>query len=246
MAITVGILGESGDGKTTSIVVDKDGKFEIDNYGGLDPNSTIIINADAKMLSFPRTINAKAKWINGINVYNITEFKRKDAKVPTDDIFSMLTYINSKPKIKTVIIDTINGVMIDKEMREVRVNGYGKWMELALEIYEMITICNSFREDLIIYFMGHVALYTNTDGEESKCLVTNGRKLEKIHLETKLPLVLFTHVQHKAKGQNSYSFQTQKSRSTAKTPIGMFKSFEIPNSLRLVDDTIREFYGLED
>lgn len=117
-------------------------------------------------------------------------------------------------------------------------------MDLALEIYEMITLCNSFREDLVIYLMGHVTLYTNTDGEESKCLVTNGRKLEKIRPESKMPIVLFTKVVHRSKGNNDYLFQTQKDRSTAKSPIGMFTEFEIPNSLRLVDDTIRQFYGL--
>lgn len=59
MAITVGIFGESGDGKTTSIVVDKEGKYNPQQYGGLDPKSTIIINADGKELSFPRSLNGE-------------------------------------------------------------------------------------------------------------------------------------------------------------------------------------------
>jgi hypothetical protein len=32
--------------------------------------------------------------------------------------------------------------------------------------------------------------------------------------------------------------------STAKTPEGMFDSVEIPNDLKLVDNAIRDYYGM--
>ena len=42
--------------------------------------------------------------------------------------------------------------------------------------------CNSMRDDLIIYVMGHTVLTTQQVGTEMRHLVTNGKKLEKIHL----------------------------------------------------------------
>jgi len=70
------------------------------------------------------------------------------------------------------------------------------------------------------------------------------RKLEKIKLESKLPIVLFGGVERQSEGKNKYYFETQASRSTAKSPIGMFSEFTIPNSLNLVDTRIREFYKI--
>ena len=116
--------------------------------------------------------------------------------------------------------------------------------DLAKDIYNLMTIANTLPEDFIVYFMGHVTIYTNVDGNESKCLITNGKKLEKIKLESKLPLVLYTHMERGLQGDNSYFFETQANRSTGKTAIGMFEDFLIPNSLNLVDSKIREYYGL--
>lgn len=120
-----------------------------------------------------------------------------------------------------------------------------KWADLAYDIYELISFCNTeLRSDIIVYLSGHVTVFTDVDGNEAKCLVTNGRKLEKIKLESKLPIVLFTSVTKGPKGQNTYQFETQSNRSTAKSPIMMFNDFIIPNSLKLVDDTIRSYYGI--
>ena len=70
MAVTVGILHQSGGGKTTSIVVNPDGKClylkeghpnKATEYNAMNPETTIIINADMKNLPFP----LDNKWIEG-------------------------------------------------------------------------------------------------------------------------------------------------------------------------------------
>lgn len=233
MAITVGVFAESGGGKTTSIVINPDGSFNESNYLGMPPESTLVINADGKELPFP----SGGKWVLGKNYLKISD---------TPTIKSALRTINTKTAVKAVFIDTINGIMLDKEMNDIKKKTYDKWADLAQEIYELIVFCNmELRNDLIVYFGGHVGIYTDTDGNESKCLITNGKKLEKIRLETKLPIVLFGAVNKGENNKNSFVFQTQASRSTAKTPIGMFEDFEIPNSLKLVDDTIRKYYDIK-
>lgn len=231
MAITVGIFQQSGGGKSTSIVINPDGTYNPSDYKGMNPDTTIIINSDRKRLPFKSD-----KWAEKTNVFTTSDI---------NGIKTLLENIGKGSKIKSIIIDTINGVMVDKEMLESKKLTFDKWADLAKDIYEIISVANSLRDDLIVYFMGHVTLYTDVDGNESKCLITNGRKLEKIKLESKLPIVLFGSVERGSNGDNKYWFETQANRSTGKTPLGMFNEFKIPNSLALVDSKIREYYEIK-
>jgi hypothetical protein len=219
-------------GKTTCIVVNPDGKYDPEHYAGMDPKSTVIIESDRKDLPFP----SNGQWNEGRNVLMISD---------KNEIVKELTRLNSIPQVKTIYIDTMNGIMLDKEMNDIKKKTYDKWADLAQEIYSLITFCNTeMRPDIIVYLSGHTTVFTDADGEETKCLVTNGKKLEKIKLESKLPIVLFTSMTKGLRGANTYEFETQANRSTAKSPINMFQDFLIPNSLRLVDDTIRKYYGI--
>lgn len=231
MAITVGVFNQSGGGKSTSIVINPDGTYNPSEYKGMDPDTTVVINSDMKRLPFK-----SEKWIEGTNVFTNSDINY---------IKDLLKRIGSGTKIKAVVIDTINGVMVDKEMLESKKLSFDKWADLAKDIYEIVSIANGLRDDLVIYFTGHVTLYTDVDGNESKCLITNGRKLEKIKLESKLPIVLFGTVERGSNGNNKYYFETQSNRSTAKSPLGMFDEFKIPNSLSLVDSKIREYYDIK-
>lgn len=252
MAITVGILCQSGSGKTTSIVINPDGKCiyledghtdKAEVYEAMDPETTVIINSDRKRLPFP----LDDKWKEGANLFSISSIDTllgKGIEARNVNEYGLLQKIGAGSKIKSVYIDTLNGVLLDKEMLESKKPSFDKWYDMAKDIYELITVCNSLRDDLVVYISGHITLYTDVDGSESRCLLTNGKKLEKIKLETKFPIVLFGNVERGSNGNNKYFFETQANRSTGKTPLGMFKDFKIPNSLKLVDDTIRKYYGI--
>jgi hypothetical protein len=228
MAITVGLFGQSGSGKTTSLVIDKDGKYD---PKALNFANMVLIHSDKKELPF--------------SVEGLVEGKNLFSTADVDEIIKMLKGISDKgPNIKSIVIDTINNIMVEKEMLERRKLNFDQWMDLARDIFALITVSNTLRKDLIVYLLGHVTNFTDVDGNESKCLITNGRKLEKIKLESKLPVVLMTGVERKSEGKNEYYFETQANRSTAKSPIGMFSEFKIPNSLSLVDFTIRQYYKI--
>jgi len=231
MAVTVGLFGESGQGKSTSVVVNQDGKYNPNEYQGMDPECTIIINSDKKYLPFG------GEWIKGKNV-----FWEDDVET----IKKILLAASKSDKIRSIYIDTINGIMLAKEMRDIRRGGYDKWTDLAQQIFDLIYFCNDeVAENKIVYLSGHVGMYTDSDGNESKGLLTNGRKLEKIKIETKLPIVLFSKVVTTAEGNREYKFETQANRSSAKSPIGMFDEVLIPNSLKFVDEQIRKYYNLQ-
>lgn len=92
--------------------------------------------------------------------------------------------------------------------------------------------------------MGHTMLQTQQDGSEKMVFSVIGKKLTKVAPEGFYPIVLMTRVEYGDDGNNKFWFQTKANHSSAKTPLGMFDKFEIPNSLKLVDDTIRAYYKM--
>ena len=113
------------------------------------------------------------------------------------------------------------------------------------DIIELNMLCNTtLRPDQIAYIFGHTMLQTQPDGSEKTVFSVIGKKLTKTQPEGFYPIILITRVEYGDNGDNKYYFQTKANHSTAKTPLGMFKTFEIPNSLKLVDDTVRNYYKI--
>lgn len=107
-------------------------------------------------------------------------------------------------------------------------------------------LCNTtLRQDQIVYIFGHTMLQTQQDGTEKTVFSVIGKKLTKTQPEGFYPIVLMTRIEYGDDGDNKYYFQTKASHSSAKTPLGMFSDFEIPNSLKLVDDTVRKYYKMQ-
>ena len=105
MAKTVGIFGQSGEGKSTGIVINPDGSYNPGEYAGMNPKSTVIINSDRKDLPFP----SNGQWLEGRNVFTMSDVK---------DIKAKLKELNLIAGVKSIYIDTVNGIMLDREMSE--------------------------------------------------------------------------------------------------------------------------------
>ena len=233
MAVIVAILGPSGDGKTTSTIINPDGKFDLDNYQGMDPKSHFILNLDRKTLPFPAGM-----W--GTEQHNYVEPKN------FDEIRSALAYCAKQPQIKSVAIDTVNIYLAMKEFNDRKKMSFDQWREVSNDIIELNMLCNStLRDDQVAYIFGHTMLQTQQDGTEKMVFSVIGKKLTKTQPEGFYPIVLMTRVDYGDDGDNKYLFQTKANHSSAKTPLGLFKDFEIPNSLKLVDTKIREYYKMK-
>lgn len=114
------------------------------------------------------------------------------------------------------------------------------------DVIELNSLCNTeLRDDQIAYIFGHTMLEDMPDGSQKTVFSVIGKKLRKTPPEAFYPIVLMTRVDYGDEGDNKYLFQTKANHSSAKTPIGMFDTFEIPNSLKLVDDTIRKYYNMK-
>lgn len=105
-------------------------------------------------------------------------------------------------------------------------------MDLAQSVFNIVDVSNKLRDDLTVIMLGHAQ--TSDDG--FTCLLTNGRKLNKIRLESKLTTVLLAKVH-----DGQYVFETKAHNSTAKTPMGAIEEDEIPNDIVPVIKALEEF-----
>lgn len=234
MAKIVAILGASGDGKTTSTIINPDGTFDLDNYKGMDPKSHFILNLDRKTLPFPAGMWDKENK----NYYETSNF---------EEIKSMLEWCARQPHIKSIAIDTINIYLSMKEFNDRKKMTFDKWKDIANDVIELNTMCNTLlRDDQIVYIMGHTMQQEMNDGTNKTVFSVIGKKLTKVQPEGFYPIVLMTEVEYGSDGDNKFYFQTKANHSSAKTPLGMFKDFRICNSLKLVDETIRAYYKMDD
>lgn len=210
MSKAIMILGTSGSGKTTSLEK-------------LDPKLTFYIDADGKGLSWKG-------WRNQYNKANKNYFQCDDP----NQIFSLMQQIDQKQtQIKYLVIDTLNGCMVADEMRRAKEKAYDKWMDLAQSVYNIVDYANKMRDDLTVILIGH----TQTSDDGFTCMLTNGRKLNKICLESKMTTVLLSKINE----NGEYVFETRAKNSTAKAPRGAFDVDEIPNDITLVIDALKDF-----
>ena len=212
MSTIIGIMGESGSGKTTSLC-------------NLDPKTTYIIDADKKGLAWKgwrKDWNAEAK-----------NYTRCDDKEKV--LFILKGIIEKCPEIKTVVVDTMNGIMVSDEIRRMKEKGYDKWVDLAVCVMDIIDTALSARDDLIGVMIFHSQTIRDDNGNIWTNIRTNGQKLGKIVLETKLPIVLLAKCV-----DGEYIFETQSNNSTAKSPMGMLDK-QIPNDIAAVIEKLKEY-----
>ena len=145
----------------------------------------------------------------------------------------MQTIDEKQKQIKFIVIDTLNGCMVADEMRRSKEKAYDKWVDLAQSVYNIVDYSNKMRDDLTVILIGH----TQTSDDGFTCMLTNGRKLNKICLESKMTTVLLSRIND----NGEYVFETRARNSTAKAPRGAFDVDEIPNDITLVIDALKDF-----
>ena len=142
----------------------------------------------------------------------------------------------SKPSRKAYVIDDSQYLMAFEELDRAKETGYSKFTEMALNFSGLVRYCiASLPPDVIVYFLHHIET-TDTGKVKAK---TVGKMIDsKLTLEGLFSIVLLCEV-----GQDGRHFVTQSDGyTTAKSPMEMFPE-TIDNDLKLVDSTIREYYG---
>ena len=215
MSKMICLMGESGSGKTTAMRT-------------LDPSSTYYIDCDRKGLSW-------RGWREQYNAERKNFFQTRDL----GQIGGVLMGISEKrADIKTIVIDTLNTAMVDQEVKQMgSKDGYSKWIDLAQNVWNICEAAATLRSDLTVIIVMHSETIRDDLGYSFTRVKTNGRKLEKVVLESLFSTVFLA----KTKEDGSHVFETVARNSTAKTPMGAFDSPEIPNDMQAALDALAEF-----
>lgn len=224
MSVVVGVMGESGSGKTTAM-------------RNLPPEQTFYIDCDKKGLN----------WKGWRKQYSAT--KNEQTGVPNywvSDSFSVVSCLLKKidtqknmAHIRYVVIDTLNGLMVAEEMRILAMQSGDKrsaWSDLAQNGWNIINQCLEMRDDLTVIILCHSETISDDNGIVRTRIKTNGRKLEKLVLESKMTTVIWA-----VRQDGKYKFILSADGSTAKVPLGAFEADECENDIMIVLKALEEY-----
>ena len=215
MSNLVVVLGESGTGKSTSM-------------RNLNKDETVIIN----VLSKPLPFRGYKKHYNKDNK-NYLESDQYSV------ILEWLDAINKKAlHIKTIVIDDFSFLMNNEFMRRCRERGFDKFTEMGVNMFEILELCKSFRQDLYCYVMCH----TEKDHAGIIKPKTVGKMTaDYVGIAERVSIVLHTQII-----DMQYKFLTQNDGThVAKSPMDMFSNIHIDNDLAAIRNIIDDYYGIE-
>ena len=218
MGNVIGVIGESGSGKTTAM-------------RNLPPEETFYIDADKKGLN----------WKGWRTQYS-TERKNYVKTDGFTTIWKALDHIDKDEAlkgIKYVVIDTLNGMMVGEEMRILAMQGGDKrsaWTDLAQHGWGIVNKALEMRSDVTVIILCHSETVSDDNGIVKTRIKTNGRKLEKLVLESKMTTVVWA-----VRQDGKYKFILSADNSTAKVPLGAFETDEIDNDIMIVIKALEEY-----
>ena len=163
-------------------------------------------------------------------------FRTQKKALNSDDYTKINAFMHKSPA-DIIIIDDSQYLMANEFMRRARERGYEKYTELGLNFWNLINDASKLPDNKTIYFLHH--------SEEDKSGTIKEKTIGNM-LDEKICIAgMFSIVLYADKSDKEYFFMTQNDgRNPAKTPMGMFDKRIIDNDLALVDQTIREYYGM--
>lgn len=199
------------------LILGESGSGKSASLRNFDPGEVVIYNVAGKPLPFR----------------NGTKMMRADNPTYTQILGSL-----AKGKVKRYVIDDSQYLLCFELFDRSGETGYTKFTEMAKHFYDLIqTVIRKLPSDTIVYFLHH----TEQVGDRFKAKTIGKMLDEKLTVEGLFSIVLM------AKNvDGKHFFLTQSDGSdTVKTPMEMFTDAEIDNDLKVVDTTIREYYGIK-
>ena len=218
MAKVIGVMGESGSGKTTAM-------------RNLPPKETFYIDCDKKGLNWKG-------WRKQYSVDNKNYFAT-DSFSTCKALMEKVDKSENFRNIKYLVIDTINGMMVAEEMRILAMQGGDKrsaWTDLASNGWDIINKALTLREDLTVIILCHSETISDDNGIVKTRIKTNGRKLEKLVLESKMTTVVWA-----VRQDGKYKFILSADGSTCKVPLGAFQADECDNDIMIVIKALEDY-----
>jgi hypothetical protein len=218
----IGIVGQTGTGKSTSIK-------------HLDPKETYIINVAKKELPF----KGSEKLYNTEN----RNYAELDDAVKITQRLRKLS--DEAPQIKNIVIEDSNYIMGFNIVSKATEVGYTKFSVMAKDMVDMFREARKLREDITVFYLTHPETIEDGGDIVGYKIKTAGKLIDnQVLLEGLLTVCLYTYVEENKDGTASYHLITNRfKKMPAKSPDGMFADIKIPNNLQLVVDTVKKYYN---
>ena len=226
MAKVIGVMGESGSGKTTAM-------------RNLPPEQTFYLDSDKKGMNWKGWKNQYVDITSGEDDPKKGFYLCSDIYSTIDSALDHIDKDKKYKRIKYVVIDTINGMMVAEEMKILAMQSGDKrsaWSDLAQNGWAIINKALVLRNDLTVIILCHSETISDDNGIIRTRIKTNGRKLEKLVLESKMTTVIWS-----VRQDGHYKFILSADGSTCKVPLGAFDVEECDNDIMLVIKALEEY-----
>ena len=220
MSNAVLIIGKSGAGKSSS-------------GEELDSKQTFWVNTIGKDLPFkgwkkkytPLNKDNVGNYLSSYNALTITKTMEHISK--------------TRPDIKVMVIDDYQYVMSYEYMNRSKEKGFEKFNDIGFNAFSILNTAKSLRDDMTVIILTH----SEIDSQGNTKMKTIGKMLdEKITPEGLFTVVLEADITRNEKEEIIHIFKTKSDGTTVvKSPRGMFATPEIPNSLKLVIESIVKY-----
>ena len=203
------------------LIIGKSGSGKSTSLRNFKSDEVGIINVISKPLPF--------KNINGLKT------------VDTDNYADVKKVIEGS-KTPSIVIDDAGYLITNQFMRKHSNTGGGNavfslYNDIADSFWNLTEQIKKLPNNKIVYILMHE---DKNDFGDIKPKTIGKLIDEKVCLEGLFSIVL----RAKKVDKNYYFFTQATDRDVAKSPIGMFDELYIENDLKVVDDKIREFYGI--
>ena len=179
--------------------------------------------------------------IDEVGIFNVASkplpFRKKIPKID-NATYEKIYKVLKKPKLKKYVIDDSQYLMAFESFDHAKETGYGKFTNMALNFRNLIDfIIRGTPNDVVVYMLHHTEV--TEDGKlKAKTL---GKMLDnQLTVEGLFSIVLLCEIE----GTEHYFITNSDGTNPAKSPMEMF-DLKIDNDLKMVDETIREYYELK-
>ena len=164
-------------------------------------------------------------------------FKSELKTYNTDDYLKIVEALKQS-KTPSIVIDDSQYLMSHEFMYRANEKGYDKYSQIGTNFFQLLETIRKLPNDKIVYLMHHIEL-DDSGREKAK---TVGKMVDNyIVVEGCFAIVLKAVADNKG-----YYFRTKTNGADpVKTPLNLFKEEQMDNDLLVVDNKIREFYGIE-
>ena len=226
MSNVICLAGLSNTGKSTSL------KY-------LEPSETFIVSCTNKQLQIPgfrkKYIKVSLEHNKLVGNWLVSNDYARIAKI-------LKVVSQSRPDIKTVVIDDLNYLLSNEIMNSAEEKGFEKFTRQAKNYYDIINNAQNLRDDLTVVMISHI-INDGTDMEPFWKLYTSGKMLDKtVNLDGLFSYIIYTDKYVDENDEVQYRFMTRTNgNDTCRSVAGCFADKYIEPNMKLVIDTINKF-----